>query len=335
VLGLNQTQTPVVVFNQSGWFFEEQIYIKRTSPVSYSIVDETQFVILVGSVRQRKGAQLLIESIQTFGGPLSRCQITLFEADAQNAPCTDLKGPTVQVLPLTVPDNVRDYYFAAKVYACAQAEALVTPSVQSLVWVASDCLVVKPPLLFDLVASFDAAVRPVHITNVGLLDAAPLNDYWKRVFEVVGVQDVRSTVKTFVDEQRVRAYFNSHALAVNPSKGLFGRWFELFETLVCDREYQACSCQDGFRQVFLHQALLSTLIVTELEPQRIRLLPPEYNYPYNLHQSIPVGKRAAALNDLVCFVYEDLSLNPSVIDDIEIHEPLRSWLAARTQNDAN
>jgi len=303
--------------------------------VSYSIVDETQFLILVGSVRQKDGARLLIESIRCFGGALSRCPITLFEADSQKAPCADLQCSGVQVLPLTVPDSVKDYYFAAKVYACARAEALAAPSVQSLIWLASDCFIVKPPLLFDLVASFDAAVRPVHITNVGLLDAAPLDDYWKRVYEAVGVQDIRTTVKTFVDEQRVRAYFNSHALAVNPAKQLFQRWFKLFETLVCDREFQAGPCQDGFRRVFLHQAILSTLLVTELEPQRIRLLPPDYNYPYNLHQSVPVGKRAAALNDLVCFVYEDLSLNPCMVNDIEIREPLRSWLAARTRTDVN
>lgn len=303
--------------------------------MSYSIVDETQFLTLVGSVRQKEGARLLIESIRSFGGALSRCPICLFEADSQKVPCTDLEGPGVQVLPLTVPDSVKDYYYAAKVYACARAETLAKPSVQSLVWLASDCLIVKPPLLFDLVASFDAAVRPVHITNVGLLDAAPVDDYWKRIYEVVGVRDIRTTVKTFVDEQRVRAYFNSHALAVNPSKQLFRRWFELFETLVCDHEFQAGPCQDGLRKVFLHQAILSTLLVTELEPQRIRLLPPDYNYPYNLHQSVPVGKRAATLNDLVCFVYEDLSLNPRAMNDIEIREPLRSWLAARTRPDAD
>jgi hypothetical protein len=57
------------------------------------------------------------------------------------------------------------------------------------------------------------------------------------------------------------------------------------------------------------------------------MLPPDYNYPYNLHQSVPPDRRAAALNDLVCIAYENRLLDPNQVDDIAIHEPLRSWLS--------
>jgi hypothetical protein len=32
------------------------------------------------------------------------------------------------------------------------------------------------------------------------------------------------------------------------------------------------------------------------------------------------------LNDLVSITYEDRSLDPAIVDDIGIREPLRSWL---------
>jgi hypothetical protein len=47
---------------------------------------------------------------------------------------------------------------------------------------------------------------------------------------------------------------------------------------------------------------------------------------YNLQAEIPAARRARALNDLVCIAYEDRPLDPEVVDDIAIHEPLRSWL---------
>lgn len=295
--------------------------------MSKRIIDQTIFLTLVRTDRERSCARILIDSIRSFGGVLSHCPIWLFEADPQSAPCNSLGSMDVQVFSLNVPDTVRHYYFADKVYACARAEEMAT-KIQSLIWIDPACLVIRPLLSFDLDQSFDAAVRPVHIRNVGLPPAKPLDGFWKKLYETMGVRDIQTTVETFVDAQRIRSYFNSHAFAINPSKGLLRRWFECFETLVCDEEYQKDACRDKRHQVFLHQAVWSALLATRLEPKRVRILPPDYNYPYNLHQSVPLGRRAAALNDLVCVAYEDRSLDPNLMDDIDIHDPLRSWLSA-------
>jgi hypothetical protein len=282
---------------------------------------------MVRSSGERACAELLIESIRSFGGPLSCCEIWLFEAHPQAAPCQDLAGMGVHVLPLSVPDTVAPYVFADKVYACARAEALASRSSESLIWIDPACLIIQPPLLFVLNQPFDAAVRPVHIRNVGLITTEPVDGFWKRTYEAMGVDDVRITVESFVDGQQLRAYYNSHAFSVDPSLGLLGRWYERFEALVGDRSFQTTSCGDDLHQIFLHQAVLSALLATALEPERIRVLPPNYNYPYNLHQSLPLGRRAATLNELVCLTYEDRSLDPNVVDDIEILEPLHSWLS--------
>lgn len=292
-------------------------------------VDQTVFLILVSSIGQRKRAHLLIDSLRSFGGKLSHYPIWIFEADPQCAPCNTLAQTGVQILPLTLPERLKNYDFADKVCACAQAEMLSRPEIQSLIWLNTECLIIKPPVLLELTPSFDSAVRPVHIRNVGLPATELLDDFWKNIYEVVGVDDVQATVESFVDAQHIRAYFNTHAFAVNPSKGLLRRWLELFEVLVCDQAFQKKACQGKRHQIFLHQAVLSAIIVTMLDLKRIRLLPPDYNYPYNLHQSIPQYRRARALNDLVNIVYEERSLKPDVVDDINIYEPLRSWLTTR------
>ena len=298
--------------------------------MSNMAINQTIFLTLVRTIGERTGARILIDSIRSFGEAMSQCPIWLFEANPQIAPCQSMENMGVQVLPLSVPDTVKHYFFADKVYACAQAEALATMKVQSLIWIDPSCLVIKPPLLFDLGQSFDAAVRPVHIRNVGLPPTEPLDGFWKKIYKAVGVKDVQTTVEIFVDVQRIRSYFNSHAFAINPSKGALSQWLDCFEALVCDQGFQSSSCKDERHQIFLHQAILSALLTTLLDPKRIRILPPDYNYPYNLHQSVPLDRRALALNELVCIAYEDRPLNPQVVDDIIIHEPLRSWLVTNT-----
>jgi hypothetical protein len=228
---------------------------------------------------------------------------------------------------LDLPGDLR-YFFVDKAFACARAEEMLVSEDQSLIWIDPACLVINPPELYALDAAFDAAVRPVHITNVGLPSNAPLDGFWKGVYARIGIPEAGMTVQTFVDGLTIRAYFNSHAFSINPSRGLMRRWYAHFEALVRDETYQKRCCQDQTHRIFLHQAVLSALLASSVPAGRLRLLPPEYNYPYNLHQLVPFNLRAAALNDLVSITYEDRSLDPTIVEDIEIREPLRGWLSA-------
>ncbi len=55
---------------------------------------------------------MLIDSLRAFGGVLDNCPIWVFETNPQRAPCQDLTGNGVQVIPLNVPSIVRDFIFA-------------------------------------------------------------------------------------------------------------------------------------------------------------------------------------------------------------------------------
>lgn len=287
--------------------------------------DKLIFLTLVRTAEDANFVRLLIESIRAFGGDLRDCPVWVFAIGHM----PHLTAANVKILPLDVPEHVKQYFFADKVFACAQAEAMASSEVQTLVWIDPECLVVQPPELFDLGTAFDTAVRPVHIKNVGLSFEEPLDLFWQNVVEVVGLEDVPLTVETFIEQEPIRAYFNTHAFAINPAKGLLRRWFELFSQLVADEAYQMAACQDVRHRIFLHQAVLSALLVAELEEPHIRILPPTYNYPYNLHHTVPARRQARTLNELVCLTYEERSLNPDEVDDVEIWEPLRRWLQDR------
>jgi hypothetical protein len=292
------------------------------------------FATLVRSHEDHTDARRLIASLRAFGGGLSGSPFWVFEADPAAAPCLDLEAEQTRILPLETPAAVKPAFFGDKVYARSRAEALAPAGTRTLVWVDPACLILQPPTAFDLDGAADAAVRPVHIQNVGLAPEAPLDPFWAGIYAAAGLDEVRSTVDSFVDGRRLRAYFNSHAHAVAPQCGLFRAWYELFEKLACDRAFQAVACPDETHRIFLFQAAFSALLATRLDPARLRILPPTYNYPYQLQERIPAERRIERMNDLVLITYEDCDLSPEALAGMHADEPLHGWLAAQFEGGA-
>lgn len=292
------------------------------------ITKETCFLILFRSEAGERLARIVIESLRTFGGPLSDCAVWAFVLDPARVSHALPGIEGVKRFPLAVKERFLPYPFTEKVYACARAEEMAETETRSLVWLSLDCLIVNPPLLFDLDRSADAAFRPVHHRNVGSPAHDPLDDFWQGIYRALKVDDMPYTVESFVDRQTLRPYFNSHCFAFNPATGLCRAWWAHFKAMVTNEAFQSRLCRDEPHQIFLHQAILSTLVAKKLDWKRVRLLPPEYNYPLNLLDEMSPERRAASLNSLVSAVYEDAFPWGS----IEIQQPLRSWLGKRLPN---
>jgi hypothetical protein len=286
---------------------------------------ETRFLIMFRSAEGERLARIVIESLRAFGGPLRDCPVWAFglDADRVSRALPGIEG--VQRLPLAVEEGCPPYPFAEKAYACARAEEMAGPEVRSLAWLSLDCLIVNPPVLFDLSPKADAAFRPVHHQNVGSPAHEPPDDFWQGIYRALGVEDLPYTVESFVDGRTLRPYFNTHCFAFNPATGLGRAWWAHFKALVTDEAFQAGPCRDELHQIFLHQAVLSTLVPKMLDWERVRTLPPEYNYPLNLLHEMPPDRRAPTLNSLVNAVYEEAF----PWGEIEVQEPLRSWLLER------
>ncbi len=285
----------------------------------------TAFVILLGSEAGERLARVAIESLRTFGGPLGDSPVWAFVLDAARVPHALPGIANAQRIPLVVPDGYRDYPFAAKVAACAQAEEMAGPGVQSLVWLSLDCLVVNPPLLFALDQASDAAFRPVHHRNVGSPAHEPPDAYWAWIYRTLGIDGVHHTIESFADGQTLRPYLNTHCFALSPARGILRAWWAHFRALAGDAAFQAGPCADELHRIFLHQAILSTLVAKMLPWERVRLLPPEYNFPLHLLGEMPPQRRPQRLGELVNAVYEDAFPWGA----IEVDEPLRTWLQAR------
>lgn len=293
--------------------------------------DDLVFVTSAANVNELKVVGLLVDSIRCFGGALSRAPVWLIQ-DSRFGGLPELPDDEmVEIFEMHVQEEIRGYELAGKVSACAEAEQRAPSGIRSIVWLSPDTLTVNPPTQFVLGGAFDAALRPVHVKNIGLRVDEPVDGFWKGVMNCAGISDMDFEVCSFVDEQRIRAYFNSHSYCVNPAIGLFQEWLRCFTNLVANDEYQKSHCPDALHRIFLHQALLSALTVAMIPRDRIRILPHTYCYPYNLQASIAANYRATTLNQLTSVVYEDLALDPDEMKDIEVVDPLRSWLAERKE----
>jgi hypothetical protein len=284
------------------------------------------FITAITSPEEIPAARRLIESLREFGGTPGQSPVRVFIPDGYilNDPVFHSAG--VEIVPLKIPQPLQDYPFSAKVAACAAAEEQAPTGTSSLVWIDPLCLVINPPVLYELDAGCDAAVRPVHVRNIGLRWEDPPDEFWAGIFRAAGVQDAGFPINSFIDDTPVRAYFNSHGFSFRPGIGLGRRWMELFSRLVKDQSFQETTCVDMPHRIFLFQAVWSVLVASTVVRKRIRILPPDYNYPYNLHDRVPEIKRPRRMNDLVTMAYETRRLDPDSITDIKINEPLRTWL---------
>lgn len=292
--------------------------------------DPIWFATVVSSPEDRWCARLLLASLRAFGGALAGSPVLLFSTDMPGPPGREtvvaFADQGVQIVRLPPDSLIGEYLFATKVRACARAEEIVAGRARTLAWLDPRCLVVKPPEGLALDAAHDAALRPVHIRNVGSPSAEMPDDFWQAVFAALGLPDVELGVESYVDAQRIRAYFNCGTFAVNPNLGLMRRWRDGFARLANDRAFQAGPCADELHRIFLHQAVFSALLASEIELLRIRFLPPAYGYPVHLHHRVPADRRPAALNDLTTIIHEDLETDALGMNGLEVHEPLAEWL---------
>ena len=280
----------------------------------------TCFLVMFASEAGERLARIVIESLRTFGGTLGASPVWAFVLDSAHVPraLPGLSG--VERIPLAVAEPYRGYPFAEKAAACAWAEEMAGADVRSLVWLGLDCLILNPPILFDLGPACDAAFRPVHHRNIGSPAHEPPDAFWAGVYRALAIAEMPYTVESFVDRQTLRPYLNTHCFALSPACGVARAWWEHFKAMIRDQAFQAGPCRDELHRIFLHQAILSTLVPKMLAWERVRLLPPEYNYPLHLQGEIPADRRAPRLNDLATAAYEDAFPWGA----IEVEEPLRA-----------
>lgn len=283
------------------------------------------FATLVTDNSELKAARMLINSKHTFAGALAGEPFLVYSTFKPDNRPVDF-AENAALIQLSIPETLSGYLFGSKVFACYQAEEFARDKAKSIIWMDPAGIILRPPVDFLLENQYTAAFRPVHIRNIGQLVDKPLSGYWAYIYEKTGNRIPEFRVNSFVDSKEIYPYFNTHCFSIDPDLGLCRRWVNIMQELICDSGFQQNYCTEGLFRVFLHQAIMSALVTNELNENELKILPHDYSYPYHLQKDIPEEKRAKVMNNLTCMVYENLTLDPEQIEDIEIEEPLYSWL---------
>jgi len=294
---------------------------------------------------QEYTAAILVNSIRRWGGAYADSPIYVVLADPERTGFR-LKDKNVVFVPLTISDQVRSFPLSTKAFAAAKVEDMTSGKIGTLVWLDPGTIILGPPKEYDLKTGSAAAVAPVHFINTGQAETEAIDAYWGPIYTRCRL-DLKKlfTVETFVDCKKVRAWLNCGMFSVRPERGLFREWAKILDEFINDREYQRTAITDRGHRTFLHQAVISTLIVSRLERREIHMLPRGYNYPLYCHDldfttltgdtyKIPPHKRVRTLNELTSVFIESLFAEHA--DWIKFippaDEPLKSWLINEYEN---
>jgi hypothetical protein len=274
---------------------------------------------------------LLAESLREFGGDLGRSPLWVFipEYGKSLSPETHerLCELNVNLIHFDIELDTLRFFFAGEVTAVALAEESAREEVDLLAWLDNNTLVLNEPVDFYLPPEVVLGYRPVHHLLLGSRYGEPPDAFWTAIYKACQVPEERIfPMKPHVEDLQMRPYFNAGILVTRPEQGLFQAWRDTLFQHNQEPEFMAFYDQDERYQIFMHQAILSGVILRELAPEQTLELPATYNYPLHLFNEDQTGDRPASLEDLVTFRHEGFHRDPDWPKKIPAGEELKSWL---------
>jgi len=277
---------------------------------------------------------LLVESIRTFAGSLSHSPVWCFVTEAGKARSLHvvekLVDLNVTIIPFKMDDEIQQFPFADLVLVTALAESMARGKTDLLAWLASNTVVLHEPKDFLLRDGRNLGFRPVHHLLVGSRFDEPLDPFWTLIYRYCNVpRDRIFPMMTHVDDVKIRPYFNAGLLVTRPDRSLFQAWRDTFFKIYQNSSLQEFYQQDVRHKIFVHQAVLSGVILSTLTTAELQELPSSYNYPLHLHEQDMTKDRPSYLEEVVTFRHEGLRKDPDWIKRMPAKDPLKQWLATQ------
>lgn len=104
------------------------------------------------------------------------------------------------------------------------------------------CLLLQQPNCFLIGETYPAAFRPVHLRNIGQPGNLPLDNYWKRIFELTFGLLSAYTIYSFADDQELLPYFNTHCFSLNPQAQICSSGWQLMTEIAQNIAFLEQSC---------------------------------------------------------------------------------------------
>ncbi len=277
-------------------------------------------------------APLLASSIRKFGRNLAEQPIWILvptqDKDIHEKLSANFESLDATIIPFSCDSDDLAFPFTALVCAAAKAEMLAKNTMDLLVFIDNNSFILSEPSEFLLDEKKILGYRPVHHTLIGSEYSKSLDNFWKLIYSKLDVsEDDIFPMKTHVDGRTLRPYINSGFLVVRPERGLFQFWWDAYKEIYKEQEFQEYYQKDSLYSIFIHQAVLSSIILTKLSRDELYELPFSYNYPLHLFRESPQEYQPDNLNDMVTLrYYMDKLRNPEWLDPLPFHNPHKSWV---------
>jgi hypothetical protein len=283
--------------------------------------------------RSEPDALILAESVRRFGGGMSDSPLWCFypQGPANLSPTFQNRMNELQVdlIPFELAEKDSKKWFVGHASAAALAESRAEREHKLLAWLSPNAVVVNEPSEFLLADRVSLGYRPVHHALIGSRFDDELDSYWSLVYELSQVPEERVfPMKTHVETIFVRPYFNAGFLVVRPRSRILRGWRDLFLPLYSDKRLEQFYERDARYEIFIHQALLSGLILKMLNRNGMVELPPTYNYPVHLHGEDQTEDRPRLMDDTVVFRHEGFYKEAGWKNIFPGSERLKGWLAS-------
>jgi len=286
------------------------------------------------SSRSETDALLLAESIRAFGGSLDQAPIWFLTPEVREQLSAAFKKKLlalgVSLIAFKIDDKFLDFPFAGDVFAAALTESKLLNQTRLLAWLGTNTFVVQEPKAFLLPDDKVLGFRPVHHTLIGSRYDEPVDGFWNLIYHLCNVPATRIfPMTTHIDGTRIRPYFNAGLLVTRPERSLLQAWRDTFLRIYQEPSFQSFYQSDERYRIFLHQTVLSGVILSKLKPSQIQELPATYNYPVHLHTQDVTDNRPACLEELVTFRHERFYTDQKRTNNIPAKQPLKQWIAKR------
>ncbi len=136
-------------------------------------------------------------------------------------------------------------------------------------------------------------------------------------------------MRTHIEDTEIRPYINAGSLIVDPQARLLQEWRDTFFRIHREPSFQQFYNQDSRYEIFMHQAVLTGVILSKLVESQMQELSSRYNYPLNLYTEDLTENRPESLEECVTIRHEGFYLNADWMSTIPAGEPLKQWIGER------
>jgi len=290
------------------------------------------FITLAYPGHSLTNLRLMLASLREFGGALAGSPVWVLFPGSKGAFSAEELGQFAQLqaepIAFACEANQLNFPFGAKVGAAAAAEKLAHGQTEFLTWLDSDTIILTEPKEFNLPPAKIFGYRPVHHRLIGLPWDEALDPFWTQINQRCQVPTKNIFPMLTHTGEKIRPYFNAGTFVIRPEHGVLANWQQTFQAAYHEPSFTPFYEQNQRYAIFMHQAILTGVVLSKLEPAALQELSPQINYPLHLHPEIQPSLRARRIDELVTVRYEDLFDAPGWQKEFPISESLAGWIEA-------